>query len=54
MKITRGIVVFLIGLFIEAIVFVLVPNLESIMSVTALIFLSSVIAASSSNTEVKK
>ena len=54
MNIPRGIAVFLIGLFIEAIAFVLVPNLESIMSVTALIFLSSVIAASASNKETKK
>jgi len=54
MNLLKGILVFFAGLFVVGTVYAIVPTLDSAMIVTAIIFLAAVIAASSSNKEIKK
>jgi len=54
LNILKGILVFVVGFFVVGTACLTFPTLESAMTVTAIIFLAAVIAASSSNKEIKK
>lgn len=51
MNYKRGILIFLIGFAVEAFAFIAVPNLDSVMTVTAIIFLAAVLGARSADSK---
>jgi len=51
MNYKRGLLIFLTGLIVEALAFISVPNLDSVMTVTAIIFLAAVLGARSTDSK---
>lgn len=49
MNYERGLLTFIAGIIIEAVAFLIVPNVDSIMVVLAILFLSGIIACCSDN-----